>query len=68
MAQNAEEFFYLQNQIIELRNKVNQIEMDIIEIIDKKLGNETKPVNDSTQKQDTLNECILDIAKCYKSI
>ena len=38
MIPNVEEFFYLQNQIIALREKVNQIEMDIMEIIGKNLS------------------------------
>lgn len=73
MTPNVEEFFYLQNQIIELRNKVNQIESDILEIIDKKLGHENKPINEplpketeaTVQKQDSLNDCIMDIARCH---
>jgi len=64
MIPNTEEFFHLQNQIIELRKKVNEIELDIMEIIDKKLGSENKP--DTAQKQDSLNDCILDIARCHK--
>lgn len=73
MTPNVEEFFYLQNQIIELRNKVNQIESDIMEIIDRKLGHENKQINEPllketetpVKKQDTLNDCILDIARCH---
>lgn len=70
MTPNVEEFFYLQNQIIELRNKVNQIESDIMEIIDKKLGHENKQINEpvlkeTDKKQDTLNDCIMDIARCH---
>lgn len=38
MIPNVEEFFYLQNQIIALREKVNQIEMDVMEIIGKNLS------------------------------
>jgi len=38
MIPNVEEFFHLQNQIIALREKVNQIEMGIMEIIDKNLS------------------------------
>lgn len=38
MIPNVEEFFYLQNQIIALREKVNQIEMDIMDIIGKNLS------------------------------
>ncbi len=64
MTPNTEEFFHLQNQIIELRKKVNEIESDIMEIIDRKLGSESKP--GAARKHDSLNACILDIARCYK--
>ncbi len=64
MTPNTEEFFHLQNQIIELRKKVNEIESDIMEIIDRKLGSENKP--DPALKHDSLTACILDIARCHK--
>ncbi|GEM_PF-6604841 len=72
MTPNTEEFFHLQNQIIELRKKVNEIESDIMEIIDRnlsstqigELGSENKP--DPVLKHDSLNACILDIARCHK--